>query len=434
MRFFADLHFHSKYSRACSKNLDLEHLFYWAQFKGLNLLATADYTHPAWFQELKQKLDDDGSGFFKLKPEFVPEVPLSQRHNVYFVLSCEISSIFSRAGSVKRIHYLILFPDFASVEKLNQKLSLYSKLSSDGRPMLGLDVKEVLKMALDINDKMLFIPAHIWTPWFSLFGSMSGFNSIFEAFGDLTKFVPALETGLSSDPKMNWRLSQLDDFQIVSFSDAHSPQPHRIGREATVFELEQPNYDSLAKALKHPSDKNRIDLTVEFYPEEGKYHYDGHRLCGICFSPTEAKKHNYICPNCNRRVTVGVMSRIEELADRPENFQSANRPAYKNIVPLTEIIAEALGSQPTSKRVIDIYITLIREFGNEFNIFLNDIDFDRLVKIVPPSVQLGLKKFKTGELYIKPGYDGEYGVVRILGKDKDVTAETMIQTTKKSLF
>jgi uncharacterized protein (TIGR00375 family) len=414
MKFFADLHLHSKFSRACSKNLDLENLNYWGKFKGLNLIATGDFTHPLWFQELKEKLEPNGKGFFKLK---------NSDNDVYFVLSCEISSIFSRKGEVKRIHYLVMFPNLEDVEKFNKKLSTFTNLSSDGRPTLGLDVIDVIKIALDINENSIIIPAHIWTPWFSLFGSMSGFDSIDEAFGEYKKYIYAVETGLSSDPQMNWRLSQLDPFQIVSFSDSHSPYPHRVGREAVLFELEEASYDSLLKALKNPDEKNKIILTIEFYPEEGKYHYDGHRNCNVRFSPKESKKNNYICPVCYKKVTIGVMSRVEMLADREENYKPENRPPFKHIIPLTEIIAEALNSDPTTKKVLDIYFNILKVYGNEFNFFFNPDDYSKIKKIVPEKVFLAIDKFFKGEIYIEPGYDGEYGKVKILLEDEKAEAK-----------
>lgn len=419
MKFYADLHLHSKYSRACSKNLDLENLHYWAKYKGLNLLATGDFTHPLWFKEIKEKLEDNGKGFLKLK---------NSKDEIYFLLSCEISSIYSKHGAVRRIHYLVMFPYLSDVEKFNKKISIFANLSSDGRPTLGLDIIEVIKIALDINENSVIIPAHIWTPWFSLFGSMSGFDSIDEAFGEYKKYIYGVETGLSSDPKMNWRLSQLDDFQIVSFSDSHSPYSHRIGREATIFELEEPSFFSLLKALKNPDEKNKILMTIEFFPEEGKYHYDGHRNCKVRFSPKESKKNNYICPVCLKPVTIGVLSRVEKLADREENFMPSNRPPFKNIIPLTEIIAEALNSDPTSKKVLDVYFKILEIYGNEFNFFLNPNDYEKIKKIVPDEVFYGIDKFFKNEIYIEPGYDGEYGVVKILLEKKEKVEKKELKT------
>jgi len=320
-------------------------------------------------------------------------------------------------------------PNFESVEKLNKKLSLYAKLSSDGRPITGIDVKKSLEMVLEVNDNAIFIPAHIFTPWFSLFGSMSGFKSISEAFCELTNKIYAIETGLSSDPAMNWRLSQLDNFQIVSFSDAHSFHPHRIGREATVFELEELTYLNLLKALRNPDAKNCVKSTIEFYPEEGKYHYDGYSICNVCFSPQESKTNNYLCPKCGRGVTIGVMSRVEELSDREAGFVTNIRPSFTKLVPLTEIIAKVLQTQPTTQKVLKIYIELIKEFQNEFNILLNDVKLGE--SNISKEIIYGIEKAKSGDLIIKPGFDGRYGVVD-LGINQEQIQE--LQHTQKSLF
>lgn len=420
MKFYADLHLHSKYSRACSKNLDLENLNYWAKFKGLNLLATGDFTHPLWFKEIKEKLINNGFGFYKLK---------NSQDAIYFVLSCEISSIYTKNNKVRRIHYLVLFPNIEDVEKFNKKISIFGKLSIDGRPTLGIDIIEIIKIALDINENSIIIPAHIWTPWFSLFGSMSGFDSIDEALRDYKKYIYAIETGLSSDPPMNWRLSQLDDFQIVSFSDSHSPYTHRIGREATIFELENPSFYSLLESLKNPNEKNKIIMTVEFFPEEGKYHYDGHRNCRIRFSPEESKKNNYICPNCLKPVTVGVLSRVEKLADREKNFIPSNRPPFKHIIPLTEIIAQALKTEPSSKKVLEIYFKILKIYQTEFNFFFNPGNYEKLLNYIPQEVYDAIENFFKDKIYIEPGYDGEYGVVKIFKEEKEIKKKEL-----KTLF
>ncbi|MGC8981409.1 MAG: endonuclease Q family protein [Minisyncoccia bacterium] len=413
MKIFADLHLHSKYSRACSKDLNLENLEYWGRFKGLNLIGTGDFTHPLWFKEIKEKLVSNGKGFFKLKDD---------NSTIYFLLTTEISLIFSRQKNIKRIHVLIFYPDLESVEKLNKKLSIYTNLSSDGRPTIGMDLKDLIKIVLDINEKAIIIPAHIWTPWFSLFGSMSGFDSIDEAFGEYKKYIYAVETGLSSDPKMNWRLSQLDDFQIVSFSDSHSAYPHRIGREATLFELEDYSYDLLLKSLRDPDEKNKIILTIEFFPEEGKYHYDGHRICKVRYSPEESIENRYICSVCKKPVTIGVMSRVEKLSDRDKDYIAKNRPPFKHIIPLTEIISEAINSSPTSKKVLDIYMKVLSFFDNEFSFFLNfkDEDYLKLKNITPEKVIEAIKRFNDNKIYIEPGYDGEYGVIKIFGGEEKI--------------
>lgn len=410
MELTMDLHLHSKFARGCSKDLDLEHLVLWGEKKGLDVIGTADYTHPAWQTELKTKLEDDGSGFHRLRPAYAKAS--AGKGNVRFVFSCELSSIYSRGGRVRRIHYVILLPNLAAVERFTAALAPRAKLASDGRPILGLDAELVARMALEASERALIIPAHIWTPWFSLFGSMSGFDSIEEAFGDLAPDLAAVETGISSDPAMNWRLSQLDRYPIVSFSDAHSPQPHRIGREATIFELAEPTYDALWQALRAPSKKNHIASTIEFYPEEGRYHYDGHRVCGVSFSPTETRACGGRCPVCGRPVTIGVLSRIEALADRAENFVAPDRPPFRRVVPLTEVITAALGlRQPTAKKVMALYETLIQRAGNELAILIGGVDVRDAA--VPETVIKAIEQVRRGELKITPGYDGQYGRVEL---------------------
>jgi len=425
MKIFADLHLHSKYARGCSKNLNLENLAYYAKLKGLKLLITGDFTHPLWFKEISKKLEEAGDGVYKLK----------NNSETYFLLGGEISSIFSRKGVVKRIHYLVILPKFELVEKLNKKLSLYSNLSSDGRPILGLDVIDFIKILFDIYEEAIFIPAHIWTPWFSLYGSMSGFDSIYDAFNDYVKYVTAVETGLSSSPQMNWRIPELDNISIVSFSDSHSFYPHRLGREATLFEVENISYKNIYKAMKNPDEKNKILMTIEFFPEEGKYHYDGHRLCQIRFSPEESKKNNFLCPKCKKSVTIGVMSRIEYLAKRDKNFYDNNRPPFIMTPPLTEILSQIYQTQPTSKKVLNKYIDLINKFGYELDILTGNYDKEKLQE--EPLLFQALDKISKKDIILEPGYDGEYGKVIIkidnnlnnnLNKKKDINLK------KKTLF
>jgi uncharacterized protein (TIGR00375 family) len=418
MKYFADFHLHSKYSRGCSKNLDLENIVLNAKFKGLNLLITGDFTHPLWFKEIREKLVEANDGIYKLK---------NSQDNVYFLIGGEISSIFVRNGIVKKIHYLVILPRFDLAEKFNKRLSLYSNLASDGRPILGLDIIEVMKILFDIYDKAIFIPAHIWTPWFSLYGSNSGFDSIYEAFNDYLNFVTAVETGLSSDPAMNWRLAELDKFSIVSFSDAHSPYPHRIGREATVFELEEVNYQNIYQAMKNPDEKNKILMTIEFYPEEGKYHYDGHRLCQVRFSPEESKKNNYICPVCNKKITVGVMTRVEFLAQRSRDFYDPSRPPFIKTPPLTEILAQIFKTEPTSKKVFSKYQEIIKNFGPELEILIGNYDKEKMKK-EEKEIFRALEKVNRDEVILEPGYDGVYGKVIINLEEKEETKE------RKTLF
>jgi uncharacterized protein (TIGR00375 family) len=415
MKIFADLHLHSKYARGCSKDLDLENLDYYARLKGLKLLITGDFTHPAWFKEISQKLEPAGDGIYKLK----------NNSETYFLLGGEISSIFSRGGIIKRIHYIVILPRFDLVEKLNKKLSLYSNLASDGRPILGIDVVDFMKILFDIYDSAIFIPAHIWTPWFSLYGSMSGFDSIYDAFDDYVKYVTAVETGLSSSPQMNWRIPELDNISIVSFSDSHSPQPHRLGREATYFEIEKLSFENIYKAMKNPDEKNKILMTIEFFPEEGKYHYDGHRLCKIRFSPQESKKNNFLCPVCGKKVTIGVMSRVEELAKRPDNFSDPNRPLFKMTPPFLELLAQIYQTQPTSKKVWGKYLEIVKKFGPELEILIGNYDKEKM-KEEEPLIFQALKKIDQGEIILEPGYDGEYGQVIIKLNE--------VETKEKRLF
>jgi uncharacterized protein (TIGR00375 family) len=426
MEFVADFHIHSKYSRAVSQKMNLEELNAWADVKGILVLGTGDFTHPEWFSEIKQKLEPAEPGLFKLKKEyqflnFKGKIPETR-----FILSVEISNIYSWNGKMRRIHNVILLPDINSAEKLNYRLSFIGNLSADGRPILGLSSKELAKITLDVCPNALIIPAHCWTPWFSLFGSMSGFDSLKECFGEYSQNILAIETGLSSDPQMNWRIPELDSYAIVSNSDSHSLE--RIGREANVFETEL-SYNGIVNAIKNSAPKNikennfsevkppKILYTIEFFPEEGKYHYDGHRLCGVSFSPFDSKKHNNICPKCGKPLTIGVMHRVEQLAKRPADFFDSKRPGFKKLVTLDEIIADALGIGKTSKTVWEIYKDLILNFENELNILLN-VPISEIKLASNELIAEGVKRVREGKLYIFPGYDGEYGKVYIFEENE----------------
>ncbi|MBU0476659.1 endonuclease Q family protein, partial [Patescibacteria group bacterium] len=328
MKFIADFHIHSKYSRATSPQMDLENLDKWAKIKGIKVLGTGDFTHPEWFKNLKKKLEPAESGLFKIK---------NKESETRFILTSEISCIYSKGGKVRKIHILVFAPSFEVVEKINKQLSRIGNLKADGRPILGLDAKELAKIVLNASEDCLVVPAHLWTPWFSIFGSKSGFDSIEECFEDYSKYIFAGETGLSSDPAMNWRLSILDKITLISNSDAHSPQ--KIGREANVFDIEV-SYSAICEAIKS-KDTQKFLYTIEFFPQEGKYHYDGHRNCNICLSPKESKKYNNLCPNCGRPLTIGVLNRVDILADREDDFKSEGAIPFKSLIPLTEIIAEA---------------------------------------------------------------------------------------------
>jgi DNA helicase-2/ATP-dependent DNA helicase PcrA len=417
MRFTADLHIHSKFSRATSRDMVLDTLAYWAKVKGIRLLATGDFTHPEWLFLMKAKLKPSGNGFFEFKngaqpPEdpYFKGVSLSPK-DVSFILSTELSFIYSKGGKVRKIHVMLLAPDFESVERVNGRLSAIGNLRSDGRPILGLDVRLFCRMVSETCPRCVVIPSHIWTPWFSLFGANSGFDSIEECFEEMTPMIFALETGLSSDPAMNWRLSALDRFALVSNSDAHSP--HKIGREANVFDTEF-SYRGLMDALRG-RDPAKFLHTLEFFPEEGKYHYDGHRKCGVVLSPRESMKTNDLCPKCGKRLTIGVLHRVEELADRETFEDVSGRVPFKNLIPLNEVIAEALGKTPESQGVWDQYFKFIREFGNEFKILL-DVPVAELARVGPERVSTAIDRMRQGRVKIVPGHDGEYGLISLFGE------------------
>ncbi|MDD5431597.1 MAG: endonuclease Q family protein [Candidatus Omnitrophica bacterium] len=395
MEFIADFHIHSKYSRATSRDMDIKHLADWAKLKGITLMGTGDFTHHLWLEELKHNLEDTGNGLYK--------------HNgINFILTAEISSIYSKKGKTYRIHNLIFSPSFKTTDKINETLSRCGNLSSDGRPILGLDAAELARIVFDIDENCMVIPGHIWTPWFSLFGSMSGFDKIEDCFEKATPKIFALETGLSSDPAMNWRLSALDKFSLISNSDSHSPQ--KIGREANVFNCDL-NYNTIREVLK-TKDKKRFLYTIEFFPEEGKYHFDGHRLCDARLSPEETKKNKGMCPKCGKPVTVGVMNRVDQLADRPDGFVPDNSIPFKNLIPLDEIIADVKGMGKASQTVEREYMGLIAKFGTEFNILLK-ASKEELLKGLPKAIAEAVINVREGKVNIKAGFDGEYGIISI---------------------
>ncbi len=404
MKFIGDFHIHSKYSRATSPRTDLRNLSRWAEIKGINVLGTGDFTHPEWFKELKEKLKPAEPGLFCLK---------NSESQIRFLLTSEISCIYSKKNRVRKIHVLIFAPSFEIVDKINTHLGWIGNLKSDGRPILGLDVKELLKIVLDISEDCFVVPAHIWTPWFSLFGSKSGFDTTEECFEDYSKYIYAMETGLSSDPAMNWRLSALDKITLISNSDAHSPE--KVGREANVFDTEL-SYSAIIKAIKS-KDPKRFLYTIEFFPEEGKYHYDGHRNCGVVASPQETKKYGGICPVCGRPLTIGVLNRIEELADRGNGFIPEGAIPFKKLIPLKEIIAEVLDVGSSSKRVEREYQKMIDTFGSELRILL-DIPENELKNIALPGVADGIAKMRKGSVFVEPGYDGVYGKIKVFPPSK----------------
>jgi uncharacterized protein (TIGR00375 family) len=408
--------------------MSLESLWKWAQLKGITVIGTGDFTHPKWFQELKDKLDPLGNNLFKLKDNFKGNsIPLSCRSDVYFMLTVEISSIYAKRGRTRKIHNLIFAPDFSTAGRINTVLSKIGNLSSDGRPILGLDAKQLLKMVIDISPDAMIVPAHAWTPHFSVFGAESGFDSLKECFEELTPYIYSIETGLSSDPPMNWRLSSLDRITLISNSDAHSPP--KLGREANIFDTKRGqdgitneiSYDFITNAIKT---KKGFIGTIEFFPEEGKYHYDGHRACNISFSPKETLRNNYICPKCGKKVTIGVMHRVEKLADRTDDFKLKGAPKYYSLIPLPEIIAETLKVGVNTKKVETEYLKLLTSIGNEFKILMESSLSD-IEKASTSSLSEAISRMRSGKVHIAPGFDGEYGKIKIFQdvERKEITGQ-----------
>lgn len=406
--FFADLHIHSKFSRATSKEMNLETIEQWAQIKGIKVIGTGDFTHPEWLKEIGEKLTEEGNGLLRLKEKYKLQVPESCRENIFFILSSEISCIYQKDGKLRKIHLLVLSPSLKDVTKINHALSQVGSLISDGRPILGIDGKELMKIIMEISPASLVIPAHAWTPHFSVFGSQSGFDSLEECFEELSPYIYAIETGLSSDPRMNWRLSKLDSITLISNSDAHSPS--KIGREANIFDTEL-SFEGITEAIKT---KKGFLGTVEFFPEEGKYHYDGHRVCGVRLSPKETIQRNYLCPLCGKRVTVGVMHRVEVLADRQEGFNPPQAIPYKSIIPLQEIMAEINNTSSQSKTVSNLYFKAINNLGSEYDILLNKklTDIEKFNETLAEAIE----RVREGKIIVEPGYDGEYGKIKVFGK------------------
>jgi DNA helicase-2/ATP-dependent DNA helicase PcrA len=412
MKFYADLHIHSPNSRATSSLLSLEYLHAFGQIKGIQLIGTGDCLHPARLAECREKLKDEQNGLFSLKKKFAAEtgdlVPESRSGDVQFMLTVEISGIYKKTGRVRKVHNVICFPSFNAVEKARTRLEKIGNLNADGRPILGLDSRDLLEIALEADPEIILIPAHIWTPWFSVLGSKSGFDSIGECFGDLTKNIYAVETGLSSDPAMNRRLSSLDPFALVSFSDAHSPS--KLGRECTVFDTDF-SYRAIYKALadgKNPG----LAGTIEFFPEEGKYHVDGHRKCGVRFTPRETIRVKGLCPVCGRSLTVGVLSRVEKLADREETAARRRVKPYTSLIPLREVIADALDCGPETQSVTKVYEQLIAEVGNEFSILLDAPIMD-IARVGGDLAAEGIRRMRKGEVQINPGFDGAFGTIEL---------------------
>lgn len=409
MDFIADLHIHSAYSRATSKASNLAGLYAWACVKGINLVGTGDFTHPGWFKQLKTNLEPAEPGLFKLKDDNVPRaLPLVAPENipVRFTLTAEISSIYKRHDQVRKVHNILFVPDLESAERINLKLAGIGNIESDGRPILGLDSRNLLEILLEEAPDGFLVPAHIWTPWFSLFGSKSGFDSIEECFGDLTEHIFALETGLSSDPDMNRLISSLDRYTLISNSDCHSPS--KLGREVNLFSTDF-DFFSMKKALKNP--QKGFQGTVEFFPEEGKYHMDGHRKCNISLDPRQTRELKGICPECGKPLTVGVYHRVMELADRQTPLYPDSAPKFKSLIPLQEVISEILGRGPNTKGVLNEYQKIINAFGSEFQLLLNTPEED--IKKSFPVLAEAVKRIRNNQVIRKAGFDGQFGIIHV---------------------
>jgi DNA helicase-2/ATP-dependent DNA helicase PcrA len=415
LNYIADLHIHSPFSRATSKECSPAGLFSWAGTKGIQVIGSGDFTHPGWLQRLKEDLEPAEAGFFRLRNENIPPLLPTQPVTagpVRFMLSAEISCIYKRHGAVRKVHNLVYVPDFSSAERINARLAAIGNIRSDGRPILGLDSRDLLEIVLEEAPDGFLVPAHIWTPWFSLFGSKSGFDRIEECFGDLTQHVFALETGLSSDPDMNRMISALDRFALISNSDCHSPS--RLGREANLFSTGF-DFFSLHEALK----SNTRDVfrgTIEFFPEEGKYHLDGHRDCGVRFEPEETRRVESICPVCHKPLTVGVLHRVLELADRQEPLYSDTSPVFHSLVPLPEVLGEILGVGPSSKAVERAYGLAIGCFGSEFGLLLQASPEE--IREFSPLLAEAISRMRRGQVIRQGGYDGEFGTIRLFEKDE----------------
>ena len=406
MKYIADLHIHSRFSRATSRDCDLSHLDWWARRKGIGLIGTGDFTHPAWRAELSEQLVSAGDGVYTLRPELcLPDAGGAEAPR--FIVTGEISCIYKRHDKTRKVHNLILLPSIEAAEALSKRLEAVGNIRSDGRPILGMDSRDLLELTLETCPEAEFIPAHIWTPHFSVFGAFSGFDTLEECFGDLTDHIHAVETGLSSDPPMNWRLSALDHLTLVSHSDAHSPS--KLGREADLLDAGC-SYPALCRAIR--TGEGFLG-TIEFFPEEGKYHLDGHRNCGVCLTPAETAEHGGVCPVCGKKLTIGVEHRVEALADRPAGFRPEGAKPFERLAPLCEVIAASTGASPAGKRTLACYEALLRALGSEFSI-LRDTSAADIEQVAGPCVAEGIRRLRAGEVERRPGFDGQYGVISLL--------------------
>ena len=411
MKTIADLHIHSRFSMATSKEGTPENLDFWARKKGISLIGTGDFTHPVWREELKERLVSEENGLYRLRDEYVKEESRKfPGEGTRFVVSGEISSIYKKNGKTRKVHNVILLPSLETADAMAQRLEKIGNIHSDGRPILGLDSHDLLEMMLDVCPEGILIPAHIWTPHFSVLGAKSGFDSVEECFEELTPYVHALETGLSSDPAMNWRISKLDRYQLVSNSDAHSPS--KLGREANLLDIDC-SYEGLYQAIQTGKG---LEGTVEFFPEEGKYHFDGHRKCGVSLSPVEAERLGGICPVCGKKLTMGVDHRVEQLADRAEGFVKKDGKKYESLVPLPEVISACMGYSTASKKVQGCFEQMLQTLGTEFDI-LRNVPSEDIKSCAGERIAEGIETVRTGNVKRIPGYDGEYGKIELFDEN-----------------
>ena len=411
MKMIADLHIHSRFSMATSKECTPENLDFWARKKGISLIGTGDFTHPVWREELKERLVSEGNGLYRLRDAYVKEESRKfPGEGTRFVVSGEISSIYKKNGKTRKVHNVILLPSLEAADAMAQRLEKIGNIHSDGRPILGLDSHDLLEMMLDVCPEGILIPAHIWTPHFSVLGAKSGFDSVEECFEELAPYIHALETGLSSDPAMNWRISKLDRYQLVSNSDAHSPS--KLGREANLLDIDC-SYEGLYRAIQTGEG---LEGTVEFFPEEGKYHFDGHRKCGVSLSPVEAERLGGICPVCGKKLTMGVDHRVEQLADRAEGFVKKDGKKYESLVPLPEVISACMGYSTASKKVQGCFEQMIQTLGTEFDI-LRNVPSEDIKSCAGERIAEGIENVRTGNVKRIPGYDGEYGKIELFDEN-----------------
>lgn len=405
--YIADIHIHSRYSRATSKDCTPEYLDLWARRKGIHIIGTGDFTHPAWRKELEEKLTPAEDGLYVLKEEYrIQDESVREDIIPRFIITGEISSIYKKSGKVRKVHSVIILPGLEDADRVSGKLEQIGNIHSDGRPILGLDCRDLLEIALGLCPSAVYVPAHIWTPYFSLFGAFSGFDTVEECFEDMAPYIHAVETGLSSDPPMNWRVSALDRFQLISNSDAHSPA--KLGREATLLDITM-SYAGIAQAIQTGEG---LYGTIEFFPEEGKYHLDGHRKCDLCLMPAETIKYGGVCPVCGRRITIGVAHRVENLADRPEGYVREGAKAFESLVPLPEVIAASMGYSVRSKKTEREYMHMLSELGTEFEI-LRNLPSEDIRHVSGTRIAEGIERLRNGEAEWVPGFDGEYGTIRL---------------------